>query len=113
MRSILDDLQELVQENRKLLSDPDFEMERLQRWSGQREAIFARLKDVEVHWLPGEETVAANLVKEILEADRIIIERFKQQLACLEEKIAATQKIRRILNANARTASPALLQRVA
>ncbi len=113
MRSVLHDLQKLVEENKKVLSTPDFEMERLQKWSGQREAIFARLKDMEVHWLPGEEAIAANLVKEILEADRIIIARFKQQLACLEEKIGATQKIRRMLNANARTASPALLQRVA
>jgi hypothetical protein len=107
------DLQKLLEENSKLLSAPDLGIEELQRWSARREAIFARFKETKFHLLYGEKTAAANLLKKILEADAVILARFKQQLAFLEEKISATQKIRRILNTNAGTSSPALLQRVA
>ncbi len=113
MRSALHDLQDLVEENRKLLAAPELDIDWLQRWSAHRETIFARFKGADFHLPRGEETVAANLVKEILEADTIIIARFKQQLTLLEEKISATQKIRRILNANAGGGSPVLLRRVA
>lgn len=113
MQSVLHDLQELVEENKRLLSAPELDMDGLQKWSARRETIFARFKDANFHLLRGEETLAANLVKDILEADAIILARFKQQLILLEEKISATQKIRRILNTNAGTGSPALLRRVA
>jgi hypothetical protein len=113
MPSVLDDLQELLEENKNLLAAPELDMASLQTWSTHRETIFARFKDTDFH-LPGnEETIAANLVKEILEADAIVVARFKQQLTLLEQKIIATQKICRILNANAGAASPALLRRVA
>jgi hypothetical protein len=113
MPSVLHDLQELLEENRKLLAAPELDMAWLQRWSTHRETIFARFEGTDFH-LPGnEETIAAKLVKEIIEADAIVVARFKQQLTLLEQKIIATQKIRRILNANAGAGSPALLRRVA
>ncbi len=113
MQSVLHDLQELVEENKRLLSAPELDMDWLQKWSARREAIFARFKETDVRLLCGEETLAGSLVKEVLEADAIILARFKQQLILLEQKIGATQNIRRILNTNAGTGSPALLRRVA
>ena len=113
MRSILHDLRELVEENEKLLAAPELDMAWLQQWSSRRETIFAGFKRTDFCLARAEETIAANLVKEILEADAIIIARFKQQLNLLEQKIIATQKIRRILNDNAAASSPALLRRVA
>ncbi len=113
MPSVLSDLQELADENRKLLVAPELKMERLEKWSRQREAIFGRFQGADFHLPRGEEMIAANLVKQILEADTIIIARFKQELVLLEEKIAATQNIGRILKANAGVGSPALLRRVA
>ncbi len=113
MPSVLHDLQELLDENKKLLAAPELDMDWVQRWSAHRETIFARFKGKDFHLPRGEETIAAHLVKEILEADAILIARFKQQLTILEQKIGATQKIRRILNANAGVGSPALLRRIA
>jgi flagellar biosynthesis/type III secretory pathway chaperone len=113
MRSVLHDLKELVEENKKLLAAAELDMEWLQRWSCQRETIFARFKSADFSLPRAEETTAANLIKEILEADAIIITRVKQELVTLEQKITATQNIGRILKANAGSGSPALLCRVA
>jgi hypothetical protein len=113
MPSVVHDLQELLEENQKLLAAPELDMAGLQRWSAHRETIFARFKGGDSCLSRHEETIAANLVKKILEADAIVVARFKQQLALLEQRIIATQKIRRILNDNATASSPALLRRVA
>ncbi len=113
MQSFLHDLQELVAENKKLLAATELDLEWLQRWSTRRETIFARFKGTDFNLPQSEEARAAHLVKEILEADAMIIARFKQQLTVLEQKITTTQKIRRILDAHAGAGSPVLLRRVA
>lgn len=113
MRSVLQDLQELVDENKKLLAATELDMEWLQRWSRQRERIFARFKSADFSLPYSDGTTAANLIKEILEADAIIIARFKRELVILEQKITATQNIGRLLKTNAGSNSPALLRRVA
>ena len=113
MPSVLHDLRELIEEDKKLLAAPELDMAWLQRWSAHRETIFARFKGTDFYLPRGEETIAANLVKEILEADAIVVARFKQQLTFLEQKIVATQKIRRMLDTNAGAGSAALLRRVA
>lgn len=113
MLSVMHDLEELLEENKKLLAAPELDVAWLQRWSAHRETIFARFKGTDFCLPRHEETIAANLVKEILEADAIVVARFKRELTLLEQKITDTQKVRRILNDNAVAGSPALLRRVA
>lgn len=113
MSGILYDLEILLDESLRMLVAPDCDMGRLREWGARRERLFARLQDSDGDMSGPERAAAAGLIEEILRVDATVIARLKRELTLLEKKIAATDKIQRVLASDRDSHSPVLLRRIA
>ena len=113
MSTMLHDLEVLLDESLRMLVAPGCDMARLREWGARRESLFGRLQRSDATVSGPERAAAAALIEEILRIDATVIARLKRELACLEQKIAATDKIHRVLASDRDSCSPALLRRIA
>jgi hypothetical protein len=113
MSGALHDLEVLLDESLRMLVAPDCDMDRLREWGARRERLFSRLQDQDLDLSGFERAAAAGLIEEILRVDATMIARMKRELAVLEQKIAATHKIHRVLESDRDSSSPVLLRRIA
>jgi hypothetical protein len=89
-------LADLVSQTRELLACPDPNVEAWQEYSRRREAIFARLGEMDFEGSEGEEAEEVqDLLQEILQQDATVIEKLKTRLSSLQEDLTALAKARR------------------
>jgi hypothetical protein len=113
MATMLHDLEVLLDESLRMLVAPDCDMARLREWGARRERLFGRLQRSDSILSSQERAAAASLIEEILRVDATVIARLRRELAHLEQKIAATDKIHRVLASDRDSCSPVLLRRIA
>jgi hypothetical protein len=113
MPNMLYDLEVLLDESLRMLVSPDCDMARLREWGARRESLFSRLQGADFAMPGPERAAAASLIEEILRVDATVIARLKRELAHLEQKIAAADKIHRVLRSHDEAHSPVLLRRIA
>jgi hypothetical protein len=114
MATMLYDLEVLLDESLRMLVSPDCDIALLREWGARRESLFSRLQRSDAALAGPERAAAAALIEEILRVDATVIARLKRELAHLEQKIAATDKIHRVLASHDRDVhSPVLLRRIA
>jgi hypothetical protein len=107
------DLERLLDESLRMCVAPDCDIDRLREWGEKRAALFATLQEQDFELTDFERRAAAGLIEEILRVDATMMARMKRELTVLERKISDTDKVRRLLAADAQRESPALLRRIA
>jgi hypothetical protein len=113
MAVTLKDFEALAEESLQFASALTSDIPVLLSWGVRRQAIFARLQNAEFQLQSGEEEGAVKLIRQILEADAVIIARLEKELGVLEQEIIATNKMRQLLKSQSVNSAPVLLQRVA
>jgi hypothetical protein len=103
----------LLDESLRMFVAPECDIDGLREWGTRRAALFARLEGQDFEFSGSERAAAEGLIEEILRVDATVIARLKRELRVLEQKIASTDKVRRVLAAEAQCDSPVLLRRIA
>jgi len=111
--SVLGQLKAILEVNKKLLTAPTDDVQRLQEWGVQRELIFARIREEKSSLRPEEQAAAAAITKEITESDAVILDRLQRNLAALNQKKTAVAKMQQAIGSSARLYPAVLLRKVA
>jgi hypothetical protein len=112
MGSVMEDLVSLLAASRELLDTKDFEVERLQIWAAERNAIFCHLEQRSLAMSSADSSTMAALLNELLDLDAQICSCVMESQKCLGERIGATKRIRKAFNQGPYR-TPQLLQRLA
>ncbi len=112
--TLVHELEDLLNETRELLACPDPDVEVWGRYSEKREAIFARLQEMDFQASEREEAEKAqDLLKEILQQDATVTEKLKARLARLQGELSVLAKERRALRGYTPPHPAVLLERSA
>lgn len=109
----LQELTGLLRETEELLASADPDTERLEEYGRAREAKFARMNaaGASIALQESERAALANLIRKVLERDRLLMQRLEEYLAHCRAGLSGVRKAGNALNGYHPAPSPTFVRR--
>lgn len=108
MTPLAEKLEELLNEIREMLENPDPDAEAWQKYGERREAIFCEIAEMDFEREENKGPSVVSLLEEILKQDKVVAEKLKKKLQSLKEEISALAEAHRAMKGYA-LSEPAIL----